>query len=98
MSTPSDITNFSFTNGVVRAFDSFVSVSILSSSGNKYACYNIKGVQKDSAWFINSSFAGDQTGFTFSMTSTGQVQYTSTDISGYTSSVVTFRATTSSLV
>ena len=97
VSSPSNITGFVFSNGIVRSFDSVVSVTILGSEGNKYAYYNLKGVQKGSNWVINSSYVGDVTGFTFSITNSGQVKYTSTDVFGYTSSYVSFRALTTSV-
>ena len=97
VSSPSNITGFVFGNSVVRSFDAVVSVTILGSDGNKYAYYNLKGVQKGNNWVINSSYVGDVTGFTFSITNSGQVRYTSTDISGYTSSYVSFRALTTSI-
>ena len=96
--TPADITNFIFSNSVVRAFDAIVSVTILTTSGpNKYAYYNLKGVQKDGNWVVNSSYVGDTTGFTFSITNSGQIQYTSTDTLNYDSSFVSFRALTTSV-
>ena len=97
VSAASSITGFLFNNAVVRAFDAVVSVTILSSTGNKYAYYNLKGVQKGSNWVINSSYVGDVTGYTFSITNAGQVQYTSTDITGWESGSINFRALTTTL-
>jgi hypothetical protein len=97
VSDASSITGFLFDNAVVRAFDAVVSVTILSSAGNKYAYYNLKGVQKGSNWVINSSYVGDVTGYTFSITNAGQVQYTSTNITNWTSASVNFRALTTTL-
>ena len=94
--SPQNITGFSFNNAIVRAFDAVVSVTIFDEGTNKYAYYNLKGIQKGSNWVINSSYVGDATGFTFSITNFGQIQYTSTNIVGYTSSLVNFRATTTS--
>jgi len=97
VSEASSITGFAFSNAIVRAFDAVVSVTILSSAGNKYAYYNLKGVQKGSNWVINSSYVGDVTGYTFSITDAGQVKYTSTDITGWSSASVNFRALTTTL-
>jgi len=89
------ITGFAFSNDIVRAFDAVVSVTILTDNNtNKYAYYNLKGVQKAGNWVINSSYVGDVTGYTFSITDSGQVQYTSTSIAGWTSATVHFRALT----
>jgi hypothetical protein len=97
VSSASNITGFAFSNAIVRAFDAVLSVTILSSEGNKYAYYNLKGVQKGSNWVINSSYVGDVTGYTFSITNSGQVQYTSTDITGWDSASINFRALTTTL-
>jgi hypothetical protein len=97
VSSASNITGFAFSNAIVRAFDAVLSVTILSSEGNKYAYYNLKGVQKGSNWVINSSYVGDVTGYTFSITNAGQVQYTSTDVDGWTSATINFRALTTTI-
>ena len=97
-SVAQNITGFAFNNAVVRAFDAIVSVTILVSSGsNKYAYYNLKGIQKNSGdWVLNSSYVGDSTGFTFSIDN-GQIKYTSTNVTNYSSSYVNFRALTTTV-
>jgi hypothetical protein len=97
-SAAANITGFVFNNSVVRAFDAIVSVIILVEGGsNKYAYYNLKGIQKASNWVLNSSYVGDSTGFTFSIDNNGQIKYTSTNVSGYLSSYVNFRALTTTV-
>jgi len=94
-----NITGFSFSNSVVRAFDAIVSVTILTTDNtNKYSYYNLKGVQKSGNWVVNSSYVGDATGYTFSVTNSGQIQYTSTSVGNYSSSYVSFRALTTSIL
>ncbi len=97
VTSASVITGFAFNNSVVRAFDAVVSVTILDGGSNKYAYYNLKGVQKSSNWVLNSSYVGDVTGFTFSIDNAGQIKYTSSDVSGYVSSYVNFRALTTTV-
>ena len=97
VTTASVITGFAFNNSVVRAFDAVVSVTIIDGGSNKYAYYNLKGVQKASNWVLNSSYVGDSTGFTFSIDNSGQIKYTSTDIPGYLYSHVNFRALTTTV-
>ena len=99
VSSPSNITGFTFNNSVVRSFDAICSVTIKSTGGtnDKYALYNLMGVQKGSTWVLNSSYVGDVTGITFSITNAGQVQYTSTNSASYLESTVNFRALTTSL-
>jgi hypothetical protein len=99
VNAPSSITGFTFTNSVVRAFDAIVSVTVNTNTttGNLYAYYNLKGVQKSGNWVINSSFVGDVTGFTFSINNSGQIQYTSTSVGNYTDSYVNYRALTTTV-
>jgi len=97
VTSASVITGFAFNNSVVRAFDAVVSVTILDEGSNKYAYYNLKGVQKSSNWVLNSSYVGDVTGFTFSIDNSGQIKYTSTNVPGYLSSYVNFRALTTTV-
>ena len=97
-SEPQDITNFSFSNSDVRSFDAMVSVYISTSTGNDlYANYNLKGVQKTGYWVLNSTFIGDATGITFSITTTGQIQYISTNVANFITDVMKFRALTTSV-
>lgn len=97
--SPVAITDFNFNNTTVRAFDAVVSVSILTTGDldNKYAFYNLKGMQKNGVWTLNSSFVGDVTGITFTIDTTGQVNYLSTDVANFISDTMKFRALTTSV-
>jgi hypothetical protein len=97
--SPAAITDFAFSNANVRCFDAVVSVSILTVDdlANKYAYYNLKGVQKNGAWVLNSSFVGDITGVTFSINNSGQLQYTSNATPNFVSNTIKFRALTTSI-
>lgn len=97
ITSATDVLGFSFDNAVARAFDAVVSAAVSGTSGNSYAYYNLKGVQKDSGnWYINSSFVGDLVGITFSINN-GQVQYTTLNKSDFSSGVVKFRALTTTV-
>ena len=97
-SIPQDITGFKFDNNVVRSFDAMVSVFISVSAGAKlYANYNLKGVQKNGYWVLNSTFIGDSTGITFSITTTGQIQYISTNVVNFITDVMKYRSLTTSI-
>ena len=98
-SIPQDVTDFVFDNSNVRSFDAMVSVYINVNVGsNLYANFNLKGIQKNGYWSLNSTFIGDPTGITFSINTTGQIQYTSTNISDFNSDIMKFRALTTSVV
>jgi hypothetical protein len=93
-----DITGFVFDNAIVRSFDCVISITIVKSVGdNLYANFQLKGVQKSSSWVINSSYIGDYTGITFSITNAGHVQYTSSNQLFWTSTDMKFRGFTTSV-
>jgi hypothetical protein len=86
-----DVTSFTFANGTVRSFRALVSVVRDST----YAVYDIHGLQKAASWELYQDYIGDDTGLTFTITSAGQIQYTSTNTgSGAT---VKFRAIVTSV-
>ena len=92
-----DITGFTFSNSVARSFDSLVSVYIDNGGSGLFASYNLKGINRTNFWQLNSDFIGDNTGVTFAITSTGQIQYTSTNVVGFVSNTIKYRALTTSV-
>jgi hypothetical protein len=93
---PANVTGFAFANGTVRAFTALISIYIDATS-SKYETYTIDGIQKGSDWFISQTATGDDSGITFSITSAGQIRYTSTNSAGFVSSTIKFRAITVSV-
>lgn len=93
---PESITGFAFSNAVVRSFKATVSVEI-DATANLFEVFEISGIQKDSEWDIAVSSSGDITGVNFSITNTGQMQYTSTNNLGFTAGSIKFRALTTSV-
>jgi hypothetical protein len=92
--TPSNVTGLSFTNGGIRSFSAKITVSILrSAGGNLFSTYTLDGTQTDSSWVLFTSYDGDLTGVDFSITSLGVVQYTSTNITNFTSSTFRYSVT-----
>lgn len=86
-----DVTGLSFSTGTVRSFKAQVSIV----RGATYEVYELLGVQKGASFDMSQEAVGDDTGFTFSITAAGQVQYTSTSTgSGAT---IKFRADTTSV-
>ena len=91
---PANVTGFAFVNADTRYFQSTITVTIIRSvGGNLYQNFTIDGVQTDSGWGIYVSKLGDDTGFDFTITSNGQVQYTSTNLSNFTSSTIRYSVT-----
>ena len=87
-----DVNGLNFTNANIRSFKATINVTI-SSGTNLYAVYNIIGSQNASGWGIYSESLGDTTGIVFSITSSGQVQYTSTNLANFTSSTFRYSVT-----
>jgi hypothetical protein len=95
-STPAPVLGFSFTHLNVKSFVATACVTITTSSESFDALYDIKGLKKSSGWIIQSSYFGDDLGFTFSITNSGLIHYTSANTDSWISTVVKFRATTTS--
>ncbi len=86
--SPINVTGLAFANGSVTAFQAIVSVVRNAT----YAFYTLDGIQKASLWEMSQSSVGDVTGITFSITTSGQIQYTTTS-TGFTAALK-FRAFT----
>lgn len=95
-SSAADVTGLAFANGVVRSFQAQVSVFIDATS-DLFEVFNLQGIQKGSSWDMSIDSTGDASGIVFSITSAGQVQYQSSNISGFISNTIKFRATTTSI-
>ena len=93
--TPQNITGFAFANSVVRGFSALVTVEIDATS-DLFEQFTLNGIQKNGSWNMSIESIGDNTGIVFSITSSGQIQYTSPAYAGFTSADVKFRAITTS--
>lgn len=69
-----NVTGLSFANASIRSFEA--QLYIVRSS--TYSVYKLYGIQKGASWEMSQNYTGDDTGITFSITTAGQVQYTST--------------------
>lgn len=93
-----DIANFLFPNATVRAFDATVSIEVFGTTSNLYACHNLRGIQKNTGtWVMNTTYIGDTVGVKMSVSSTGQIKYTSVNKLDFTSATAKFRAFTTSI-
>jgi hypothetical protein len=98
ISSAENITGFAFDNAITRAFCCIISVEIVKSVGsNLYANFELKGIQKGASWVLNSSYIGDYTGIVFSISNSGQVEYTSSNQLFWTSTTMKFRGYTTSV-
>jgi hypothetical protein len=90
-----NITDFSFLNNEVRGFTALVTVEIDADS-DLFEQFTLNGIQKNGSWNMSTESIGDNTGIVFSITSSGQVQYTSASYAGFVSGIIKFRAITTS--
>jgi hypothetical protein len=94
VSVPSDITGFLFDNTKTNSFTSNVIVKVVRSvGGNLSSMYTIEGNYNSNGWTIYPTVLGDNTGITFSITAGGQIQYTSTNTTNWTSTDIRFSVT-----
>jgi hypothetical protein len=84
--SPANITGFAFANGTVRSFKALVSII----RGSTYEVREVMGIQKAASWTFAETKNGDNTGVEFSMTTGGQMQYTSTNTGN--TATIKFRA------
>jgi hypothetical protein len=91
-----NITGFAFDNATVRSFEAEVSVKI-DADADLFEKLSISGIQKGSDWEIAVRSLGDSSGVVFSITSAGQLQYTSLSYTGFVSGTIKFRAITTSV-
>jgi hypothetical protein len=85
------VSGLAFSNSTVRSFNVTVTVSIVrSSGGDLFETFTLEGNQKSSSWDLIVSSVGDDTSTSFSITSAGQVQHTTTVIANWTSTTIRF--------
>lgn len=91
ISSPADVTGLSFSSGSIRSFEALVSIYVDATS-DLFETVKIYGINKGSSWSISQTSTGDTSGFEFTITNAGQIQYTNSNYSGFSSATVKFRA------
>lgn len=86
-----NVTGLAFANASVRGFKAWASVYVNATS-SLYEIFDLTGIQRGADWYLEASSVGDTSEFTFSITTGGQVQYTSGNYSGFVAATVKFRA------
>ena len=95
---PDDVDGFVFSNPNIKSFSGMICVTITTLTDEYDALFDLKGLKKKNNWlFMASCYIGDNLGVKFSMTSAGQVQYTSTNTMNWVSTLMKFRAMTTSI-
>jgi hypothetical protein len=95
-SVAANVTGLAFANASVRSFEALVSVYIDATSG-LFESIKLQGIQKTSSWSMSQTSVGDASLITFSITTAGQIQYTSASYPGFVSGTIKFRAITTSV-
>lgn len=93
VASPANVTGLAFANATVRSFHAIATVEI-DATADVFETFTLQGVQKGSGWDMSISAVGDDSGVAFTITSAGQVQYTSGNYSGFSSGKIKFRAQT----
>lgn len=89
--TPTNVTSFTFPNSI--AFTAYVLIKITASTP-LFQQSEIRGIKQNAGWSITEDYIGDTSGVGFTInTSTGQILYTCSNYSGFTSGKIVFRAT-----
>lgn len=86
-----DVTGLAFNAAQIRSFRALVSVQ-LDATTPKNEGIELHGVQLASGFVMSQTGVGDDSGLVFSITSAGQVQYTSPNSAGFVADTITFRA------
>lgn len=89
--SPTNVTGLTFSNASVRSFNALVSVAVDATS-DLFEVFELRGIQRGSDWQMSATSTGDNSGFSFSITTAGQVQYTNSNYSGFVSATLKFRA------
>lgn len=91
-----NVTGLAFANGTVRSFEALVSVYVNATS-SLYEVFTLRSIQKGASWDLAVTSNGDASGFVFSITNAGQVQYVDSNYSGFVAATVKFRAISTSV-
>jgi hypothetical protein len=87
--SPSPVTGLTFPNTEIQSFNATVSVAIDNGSTSS-SIYTLSGTQSDSGWSLFVDTNGPS-GVVFTINSSGQVLYTSTNVSDFVSSTFRYR-------
>jgi Tfp pilus assembly protein PilX len=95
-STVANVTGLLFPNATVRSFEAHVAV-LIDATADLYEKFRLEGIQKGASWDMFIVALGDNSGVVFSINTSGQIQYTSANSTGFVSNTMKFRALTLSV-
>lgn len=88
-----NVTGLAFSNAAVRACRILVSVSVIATA-ELYEVFDMIAIQRNGSWVLQPNSTGDDSGYDFTITNAGQIQYTNGNYVGFVSGHVRFRAQT----
>lgn len=91
VAVPTNITGLLFPSANIRSFTITASVQQIATA-NLYTQYTIEGIQSASNWSITEVYIGDDINIFFSIDSSGQLLYTTSNIAGFISLTINYRS------
>ena len=91
-----NVTGLAFDSVIVSSFTAVVSVQI-DATTNLSEVFELIGINNNGSFSMSVTSVGDDSGVVFSITSSGEIQYTSENYTGFVSGTIKFRAITTSI-
>jgi hypothetical protein len=93
ISSATNVTGLSFATADIRYFEAKVVITITKTDTTTLdEIITLRGNNNDSGWQLFIENIGDTSGVTFTITSSGQIQYTSTNVASFSSSIFRYSA------
>jgi len=90
VSSAANVTGFLVPTATFSSFTANVNVRLLTTTTTLNAQYLFEATQSTGGWLLNDTSFGDAVGITFTITSAGQIQYTSTNVANWQSTTINF--------
>jgi len=95
-SSPANVTGLAFANASIRSATVQYSI-VINATASLYEAGTLQLIQKGSSWEMSQTTVGDNSLIVLTVTTAGQVQYTSANYAGFSSAKMQFRATVTSV-
>lgn len=92
-----NVVGFSLTHPNIKSFNGTSCITIKTDIDEYNALFDIKALRKVNGWVIQTSYFGDDTGITFGITTSGQIQYNSPDINNWVETKIKYRGLTTTV-
>lgn len=95
-SSAANVTGLAFANGTTRSAEVHYSI-VIDATVDKFEAGTLHLIQKGSSWEMSQAYVGDDSLVVLTVTTAGQVQYTTPSYAGYVSGTMKFRAITTTV-